>query len=320
MRDRPRALIAGGAGFLGSHMCDRLLDDGWSVLSFDNFSTGDPSNVAHLVDDQHFESVDCDITGTLHVTGPVGVILNFASPASPPDYLRLPLETLRVGSTGTLNLLELAKDKGARFVMASTSETYGEPQVHPQREDYWGYVNPVGPRAVYDEAKRFSEAATMAYSRNGFANTGILRFFNTHGPRMRHDDGRAVPTFIQQCLVGAPITVAGDGSQTRSIQYVDDLIDGVARFIQSTHAGPINLGNPEEVTILTLATTINEMCGSLSEITFIDRPVDDPSIRCPDISLAADVLGWTPHVRLEEGLARTIAWFRAAMPDVEARS
>ena len=310
MVGRPRAVIAGGAGFLGSHMCDRLLHDGWSVLCLDNFSTGAAVNVAHLTDDPHFELIACDVTGPLPVTGPVAAVLNFASPASPPDYLRLPFETLRVGSTGTLNLLELAKHTGARFVMASTSETYGDPQIHPQTEDYWGYVNPVGPRAVYDEAKRFSEAATMAYARHRQANTGILRFFNTHGPRMRPDDGRAVPTFIQQCLIGAPVTVAGDGKQTRSIQYVDDLVEGVSRFIKSDHTGPINLGNPEEVTMLSLATTVNEMCGSKSDIIFIDRPVDDPSVRCPDIRLAAQVLGWAPQVRLAQGLERTIDWFR----------
>ncbi|MDQ1723482.1 MAG: dTDP-glucose 4,6-dehydratase [Frankiaceae bacterium] len=312
MVERPRAVIAGGAGFLGSHICDRLVHDGWSVVCLDNFCTGAAKNVSHLIDTGQFELLDCDVTRPLPVVGRVDAVLNFASPASPPDYLRLPFETLRVGSIGTLNLLELAKDKGARFVMASTSETYGDPQVHPQTEDYWGYVNPVGPRAVYDEAKRFSEAATMAYSRSANVNTGILRFFNTHGPRMRPDDGRAVPTFIQQCLVGAPITVAGDGSQTRSIQYVDDLVEGVMRFMRSEHTGPMNLGNPEEVTMLTLARTINEMCGSLSEITFIDRPIDDPSVRCPDIKLAADVLDWAPRVRLADGLERTIAWFRGA--------
>ena len=307
-----RAVIAGGAGFLGSHMCDRLLHDDWSVLCLDNFSTGAARNVAHLLDSPHFELVECDVTESLQVTGPVSAVLNFASPASPPDYLRLPFATLRVGSVGTLNLLELAKDKGARFVMASTSETYGDPQVHPQTEDYWGYVNPVGPRSVYDEAKRFSEAATMAYARHGAVNAGILRFFNTHGPRMRPDDGRAVPTFIQQCLVGQPVTVAGDGQQTRSIQYVDDLVEGVARFMRSEHCGPINIGNPEEVTMLALATTINEMCGSKSDIIFIDRPIDDPSVRCPDIRLAAEVLQWAPQVRLAPGLERTIEWFRAA--------
>ncbi|MCU1677877.1 MAG: UDP-glucuronate decarboxylase [Frankiales bacterium] len=306
-----RAVVAGGAGFLGSHMCERLVHDGWSVLCLDNFATGAPQNVAHLLDESAFEFVDCDVIQPLSVTGPVDAVLNFASPASPLDYLQLPFETLRVGSIGTLNLLELAKDKRARFVMASTSESYGEPQVHPQTEDYWGYVNPVGPRAVYDEAKRFSEAATMAYSRYKMADTGIMRFFNTHGPRMRPNDGRAVPTFIQQCLLGQPLTVAGDGSQTRSIQYVDDLVEGVARMIASDHAGPINIGNPEEVSMLTLATMINERCGSRSEITFIERPIDDPSIRCPDIGLALEVLGWEPHVRLGDGLDRTIAWFEA---------
>jgi dTDP-glucose 4,6-dehydratase len=306
-----RVVVAGGAGFLGSHMCERLVADGWSVVCLDNFATGAAANVAHLHDSGSFELVDCDVVQPVSVAGTVDAVVNFASPASPLDYLRLPFETLRVGSIGTLNLLELAKDKGARFVMASTSETYGEPEVHPQTEDYWGHVNPVGPRAVYDEAKRFSEAATMAYARYGKANAGILRFFNTHGPRMRANDGRAVPTFIQQCLEGSPVTVAGNGSQTRSIQYVDDLVEGVLRFMRSDHPGPINLGNPEEISMLTLATMINEMCGSRSQIRFIDRPVDDPTVRCPDISLAASVLGWSPQVRLAEGLQRTIAWFRA---------
>ncbi len=313
MPNAPRALLAGGAGFLGSHMCDRLLAEGWSVLCADNFSTGRIANVEHWAAEPRFELLKWDVVAPLPPLGPLDAVLNFASPASPPDYLKLPLETLRVGSVGTLNLLELSREKGARFVMASTSETYGEPQVHPQTEDYWGYVNPVGPRSVYDEAKRFSESATMAYSRHGHADTGILRFFNTHGPRMRSDDGRAVPTFIQQCLIGAPITVAGDGSQTRSIQYVDDLVEAVLRFVASDHTGPINIGNPHEVTMLELATTINGMCGGRSEITFIDRPVDDPSIRCPDISLAAEVLDWTPQVSLGDGLARTIGWFRDAM-------
>jgi len=305
-----RAVVAGGAGFLGSHLCERLVGDGWSVLCLDNYATGELVNVAHLQAGPLFELMDCDVTRPLSVSGAVDVVFNFASPASPLDYLRLPFETLRAGSIGTLQLLELAKEKRARFVMASTSETYGEPEIHPQTEDYWGHVNPVGPRSVYDEAKRFSEAATMAYARHGEADAGILRFFNTHGPRMRANDGRAVPTFIQQCIEGTPITVAGDGSQTRSIQYVDDLVEGVVRFAASDHPGPINLGNPEEVSMLTLATMINDMCGGRSEIVFIDRPVDDPTVRCPDIALAGRVLGWSPQVRLPDGLERTIAWFR----------
>jgi dTDP-glucose 4,6-dehydratase len=303
-----RAIVAGGAGFLGSHLCGRLLADGWSVVCVDDFSTSRPDNVAHL-HGADFELLEADISEPLRVSGRVDAVLNFASPASPPDYLRLPLHTLRAGSVGTLQLLELAKDKQARFVMASTSESYGEPHMHPQREDYWGNVNPVGPRAVYDEAKRFSEAATMAYARYGWANTGILRFFNTHGPRMRRDDGRAVPTFIGQCLANEPLTLAGDGTQTRSIQYVDDLVEGVVRMVGSDSAGPINIGNPHEITMLQLATTIREMTGSSSEITFIPRPQDDPTVRRPDITLAGEVLGWAPHVGYVEGLQRTIDWF-----------
>jgi dTDP-glucose 4,6-dehydratase len=303
-------VVTGGAGFLGSHLCERLLDDGQQVLCLDNFCTGTPANVEHLTDRDGFRLVRTDVTDFVHVVGPVDAVLHFASPASPIDYLQLPIETLKVGSIGTLHALGLAKEKGARFLIASTSETYGDPQVHPQPESYWGHVNPVGPRGVYDEAKRFAEALTMAYRRYHGVDTAIVRIFNTHGPRMRPNDGRAIPNFVQQALRGEPITVAGDGSQTRSIQYVDDLVEGVTRLLHSGHPGPMNIGNPHEVSMLELATTIRDLCGSASEITFVDRPVDDPTVRQPDISLAREVLAWEPKVPLVEGLQQTIAWFR----------
>jgi dTDP-glucose 4,6-dehydratase len=307
-----RIVVTGGAGFLGSHLCERLLDDGHDVVCLDNFLTGTPANVAHLLERDGFRLVRADVTDYVHVAGDVDVVLHFASPASPIDYLQLPIETLKVGSIGTLHTLGLAKEKGARYLLASTSETYGDPRVHPQPETYWGHVNPVGPRGVYDEAKRFAEAMTMAYRRYHSVDTAIVRIFNTHGPRMRPDDGRAIPTFIRQSLVGEPITVAGDGSQTRSIQYVDDLVEGVIRMLGSGHAGPINIGNPHEVSMLELATTIRELCDSSSDIVHVDRPEDDPTIRQPDITLAREVLGWEPTIEFRDGLARTIAYFRAA--------
>jgi dTDP-glucose 4,6-dehydratase len=306
-----RAVVSGGAGFLGSHICERLLEDGWDVVCLDNFLTGTPRNVEHLLPDARFRLVRSDVTDYVHVPGPVDAIFHFASPASPIDYLKLPIETMKVGSIGTLHMLGLAKEKRARFVLASTSEAYGDPKVHPQPETYWGHVNPVGPRGVYDEAKRFAEALTMAYHRFHEVNTGILRIFNTAGPRMRLDDGRAVPTFILQALRGAPITVAGDGSQTRSIQYVDDLVDGVLRLAASDCAGPVNIGNPHEISMLQLAELVKDLTGSTSPITFVERPEDDPAVRQPDVSLAARELGWSPQVRLEDGLKRTIEWFRA---------
>jgi dTDP-glucose 4,6-dehydratase len=304
-----RAVVTGGAGFLGSHLCERLLDDGHEVVALDNFLTGRPHNVEHLLERDGFKLIRCDVTEYIHVPGPVDEVLHFASPASPIDYLLLPIETMKVGSIGTLHALGLAKEKGARFLLASTSETYGDPQVHPQPETYWGHVNPVGPRGVYDEAKRFGEALTMAYRNHHGVNTGIVRIFNTFGPRMRPNDGRAIPTFIRQALEGKPITVAGDGSQTRSVCYVDDLVEGIWRFAQTDHPGPMNIGNPHEVSILYLAETIKRLTGSDSEIVFIDRPVDDPSIRQPDITLAKRELGWEPRIGFEEGLQRTLAWF-----------
>jgi dTDP-glucose 4,6-dehydratase len=306
---RPRAVVTGGAGFLGSHLCERLLDDGMEVVCLDNFLTGRPVNVGHLIERGPFRLVQVDVTDYIHVVGPVDFVLHFASPASPIDYLQLPIETLNVGSIGTLHTLGLAKEKHARFLLASTSETYGDPQVHPQPESYWGHVNPVGPRGVYDEAKRFAEALTMAYRRYHRVDTSIVRIFNTHGARMRRDDGRAVPTFIKQALAGEPVTVAGDGTQTRSIQYVDDLVEGCVRLLHSGHSGPVNIGNPHEVSMLDLAREVIELAGSSSEIAFVPRPEDDPTVRQPDISLAREVLGWEPKVPLREGLNRTIKWF-----------
>jgi dTDP-glucose 4,6-dehydratase len=312
-----RTVVTGGAGFLGSHLCERLLDDGDEVVCLDNFLTGSAGNVDHLLTRDGFQLVQLDVTGFVDVPGPVDNVLHFASPASPIDYLQLPIETLKVGSIGTLHTLGLAKAKGARYLLASTSETYGDPKVHPQPETYWGHVNPVGPRGVYDEAKRFAEAMTMAYRRYHHVDTAIVRIFNTHGPRMRPNDGRAIPNFVRQSLRGEPITVAGDGSQTRSIQYVDDLVEGVMRMLRSGQAGPVNIGNPHEVSMLELATTIRELCRSSSEIVFVPRPEDDPAIRQPDITLALDLLAWEPKVEFHDGLAQTIAYFRAN-PEVPA--
>ncbi len=307
-----RAVITGGAGFLGSHLGERLLADGFDVVCLDNFSTGSPENVAHLMENERFRLVRADVTDYVHVRGPVDLVLHFASPASPIDYLQLPIETLKVGSVGTLHALGLAREKRARFVLASTSETYGDPLVHPQPETYWGNVNPVGPRGVYDEAKRFGEAITMAYRRTCDVDTGIVRIFNTFGPRMRPFDGRAIPTFIRQALAGEPLTVAGDGSQTRSVCYVDDLVDGIVRFAGTDHPGPVNIGNPGEMSVLALAELIRDTCGSSSEISFIERPQDDPTVRQPDIALARDLLGWEPKVQIEDGLRTTIDWFSAS--------
>ncbi|MCW2544903.1 MAG: UDP-glucuronate decarboxylase [Frankiales bacterium] len=306
-----RTVVTGGAGFLGSHLCERLLRDGHEVVALDNLITGAASNVAHLMEHDGFRFVKADVTDYVHVPGPVDQVLHFASPASPIDYLLLPIETMKVGSIGTMHALGLAKEKKARFLLASTSETYGDPQVHPQPETYWGHVNPVGPRGVYDEAKRYAEALTMAYRRTHNVDTAILRIFNTHGPRMRPNDGRAIPAFTSQALTGRPITVAGDGSQTRSIIYVDDLVEGIMRLLRSDLVGPVNIGNPHEVSVLHLAQTIKELTHSDSEIVFIERPVDDPSIRQPDIALARRELGWEPKVGFEEGLSRTIDYFRA---------
>ncbi len=308
-----RVVVTGGAGFLGSHLCTRLLGDGHEVVCVDSFLTGEPENVAHLVGDPGFSLVTADVTRGIPVAGPVDLVLHWASPASPVDYLELPLETLRVGSVGTENALELARTHGARFVVASTSEAYGDPAVHPQPEDYWGNVNPVGPRSVYDEAKRYAEAITMAYRRTYGVNAGIVRIFNTFGPRMRLRDGRAIPNFVRQALSGEPITVAGDGSQTRSLCYVDDLVEGILRFAALEESGPVNLGNPTELTMLELATWIRDLTGSSSEIVFVPRPQDDPEVRRPDITLAGRLMGWEPRVPVEQGLLRTIDWFRTVV-------
>jgi len=309
MRDVRRAVVTGGAGFLGSHLCDRLLAEGVEVVCLDNLLTGNPANVGHLQGQPRFRLVRCDVSDFVHVPGPVDLVLHFASPASPVDYLRLPIQTLKVGSLGSLHSLGLAQDKGARFVLASTSEVYGDPQVHPQPEDYWGHVNPVGPRGVYDEAKRFSEALTTAYRTSRDLDTGIVRIFNTYGPRMRPDDGRAIPTFMRQALAGEPLTVAGDGSQTRSISYVDDTVSGILALARSDLTGPVNIGNPEEMSVLELAQRVIEITGSRSGIEFVDRPVDDPGVRRPDTSLARRALGWEPAVPWDVGLRRTADWF-----------
>ena len=306
-----RTVVTGGAGFLGSHLCEQLLADGHEVIALDNFVTGTPANVEHLLPHDRFHLIKCDITEYVHVPGPVDHVLHFASPASPIDYLLLPIETMKVGSIGTLHALGLAKEKGARILLASTSETYGDPQVHPQPETYWGHVNPVGPRGVYDEAKRFAEALTMAYRRTHGVDTAIVRIFNTFGPRMRPNDGRAIPTFIRQALRGEPITVAGDGSQTRSVCYVDDLVAGLLRLLRSDLVGPVNIGNPHELSMLALAEQVRDITGSTSEITFIDRPTDDPTVRQPDITLARTQLGWEPKIDLDAGLRRTVEWFRS---------
>ena len=314
-----RVVVTGGAGFLGSHLCEQLIRQEHEVVAVDNFLTGNPGNVAHLLSEPGFSLVRADVTDYLFVAGPVDAILHFASPASPLDYLRLPIDTLKVGSIGTLHALGLAKDKGARLVLASTSEVYGDPQVHPQPEDYWGHVNPVGPRGVYDEAKRFGEALTVAYRQTYGVDTAIVRIFNTFGPRMRPQDGRAIPNFIRQALAGDPITVAGDGTQTRSVCYVDDLVDGVLRMMRSDIPGPVNIGNPHEVSMTALAEWIRSLAASSSPIVHIERPVDDPTVRRPDTRLAATLLGWSPQVDIEDGLKRTIAWFRDNLPAATSR-
>jgi dTDP-glucose 4,6-dehydratase len=305
-----RVLITGGAGFIGSHLCERFLDDGAEVICIDNLLTGSADNVAHLFANPRFTFVQQDITNFIHVKGTLDAILHFASPASPVDYLELPIQTLKVGSLGTHKVLGLAKEKGARILLASTSEVYGDPLVHPQNEDYWGNVNPIGPRGVYDEAKRFAEAITMAYQRTHGVATRIVRIFNTHGPRMRLNDGRVVPNFIAQALRGEPITVYGDGSQTRSFCYVSDLVEGLVRLLRSDELNPVNCGNPTEVTILQFAERIKALTDSKSEIVFEPLPVDDPKVRQPDISRARSILGWEPVVGLDEGLRHTIDYFR----------
>lgn len=306
---KPRTLITGGAGFLGSHLCDKLLAKGHQVIVLDNLLTGDVSNIAHI-DSEDFRFIKYDVTNYIYVDGPIDNVLHFASPASPIDYLELPIQTLKVGSIGTHNALGLAKAKGARFLLASTSEVYGDPLVHPQPESYWGNVNPIGPRGVYDEAKRFAEAITMAYHRYHGVDTRIVRIFNTYGPRMRVKDGRAVPTFIHQALKNKDITVFGDGSQTRSFTYIEDEIEGIIRLLESKTNDPVNIGNPYEMSVLKLAERIIELTGSKSTIVFKDLPVDDPKIRQPDISRAKELLQWEPRVSWETGLKATIDYFR----------
>ncbi|WP_328773830.1 UDP-glucuronic acid decarboxylase family protein [Streptomyces sp. NBC_00286] len=309
-RNWDHAVVTGGAGFVGSHLCSALLDSGTAVTCVDDFSTGRPENVAALLDRPGFTLVRANVSEGLTVERPPDLVLHFASPASPADYLRLPLHTMETGSLGTRNALELAHASGARFLLASTSEIYGDPQQHPQDERYWGNVNPVGPRSVYDEAKRFGEALTTAHAETHGTDTGIVRLFNTYGPRMRGHDGRAVPTFVRQALDGVPLTVTGDGRQTRSLCYVDDTVRGILAAAAHGMRGPVNLGNPTEITMLELARLIIELTGSRSQISFIGRPTDDPAVRCPDITLARDKLAWEPRVSAEEGLRRTIAWFR----------
>jgi dTDP-glucose 4,6-dehydratase len=306
-----RVLITGGAGFIGSHLCERFLAEGDHVICMDNFLTGSPDNVAPLMKNPRFTFIQQDVTNYVYVEGGLDAILHFASPASPVDYLEKPIQTLKVGSLGTHKALGLAKAKGARFLLASTSECYGDPLVHPQNEDYWGNVNPIGPRGVYDEAKRFAEAMTMAYHRFHGVKTRIVRIFNTHGPRMRLRDGRVVPNFIAQALKNEPITVYGDGSQTRSFCFVSDLVEGIVRLLRSDYdKGPVNLGNPVEVTILQFAERIKALTGSKSEIVRRPLPEDDPKQRQPDIGRAKKLLGWEPKVGLDEGLKKTIEYFK----------
>ena len=304
-----RTVVTGAAGFIGSHLSEALLDRGHSVIGIDNLLTGDLSNIAQLRS-RDFEFIRHDVTRHIDVDGPVDFVLHWASHASPIDYLELPIQTLKVGSLGTHKTLGLAKDKKARYLLASTSEVYGDPLVHPQREDYWGHVNPVGPRGVYDEAKRFGEAITMAYHRTHGVDTRIVRIFNSHGPRMRLNDGRAIPAFMTQALTGAPLTVFGDGSQTRSFQYISDLVEGLWLLMQRGDSQPVNIGNPQEVTLLDLAKRILRLSGSRSEIVFRPLPEDDPKVRQPDITRARTLLGWQPRVDTDEGLKLTLAWFR----------
>ena len=304
-----RAVVTGAAGFLGSHLCDRFLAEGWEVLGVDNFITGRKENLAHLRGNRSFSLVEADVSEPVPIAGDLAYVLHFASPASPPDYLRHPIETMRVGSVGTLNALELARVKGAKFLLASTSECYGDPEVSPQHEEYWGRVNSVGPRSVYDEAKRFSEALTMGYHRHYGLDTRIVRIFNTYGPRMRLNDGRALPNFVFQALSEKPITVYGDGRQTRSFCYVSDLIDGIYRLALSREHLPVNIGNPEEITLLEFAERVRAHFPKAGPIVFEPLPEDDPKRRCPDIGKAKRLLGWEPTVRLGEGLKRTIEYF-----------
>jgi len=308
----PRAVVTGGAGFVGSHLCDRLLAEGWEVVCVDSLLTGRTENLSRALSSSRFSLHEADITQGLPVAGPIDWVFHFASPASPRDYLEHPIATLEVGALGSLHCLRFAEEKGAGLFLASTSEVYGDPKVHPQPETYWGNVNPIGPRSVYDEAKRFAEAATMAYHRAHVLPVRIIRIFNTYGPRMRRQDGRAVPTFIDQALRGEPITVHGDGSQTRSLCYVDDLVEGIWRVLKTDMTGPINLGSTEEVSMGQLAELIRSLVGTGSPVVYTERPVDDPENRRPDASLARDRLGWEPQVPLRDGLAKTLEWMRNA--------
>ena len=313
-----RAVVTGGAGFLGSHLCDYLIGKGWEVLSIDNLVTGTPVNVRHLVGHPRFRMVQQDVSKFIDVPGPVDYVLHFASPASPVDYLKLPIQTLKVGSLGTLNTLGLALAKKAKYFLASTSECYGDPTITPQPETYWGNVNPIGPRGVYDEAKRFAEAMVMAYHRTHGVDTHIVRIFNTYGPRMRLNDGRALPNFVHQALMGQPITVYGSGKQTRSFCYVSDLIEGIYRLMMSDEHEPTNIGNPQEITILEFAERIRTLLGVTAPIVFKPLPQDDPRQRCPDISKARRLLGWEPKVNLEEGLRITLESFKKQFAEAQA--
>lgn len=305
------SVVTGGAGFLGSHLSDRLLAEGHRVIAIDNLITGNVANIEHLAGNKNFKFINHDVTDYIFIPGDVHYVWHFASPASPIDYLNFPIPTLKVGALGTHNSLGLAKAKGAAFLLASTSECYGDPLIHPQTEDYWGNVNPIGPRGVYDEAKRFAEAMTMAYHRFHAMNTHIVRIFNTYGPRMRLEDGRVVPAFIGQALSGQPLTIFGDGSQTRSFCFVSDLIDGIYRLMMSDYHGPVNIGNPREMTIRQFAEEIIRITGTSSKIEHKPLPVDDPKVRQPDISLARKTLGWEPKVRFEDGIPQTVEFFRA---------
>ncbi len=315
-----RVLITGGAGFLGSHLCERFLAEGYEVICMDSLLTGDLRNIEHLMGRRDFHFHHHDVTEYIWVGGPLDAVLHFASPASPRDYLEFPIQTLKVGSLGTHNSLGLARVKGARFLLASTSECYGDPLIHPQREDYWGNVNPVGPRGVYDEAKRFAEAMTMAYHRFHGVQTRIVRIFNTYGPRMRLNDGRALPAFMSQALRGENVTVYGDGTQTRSFCYVDDLVDGIYRLLHSKEALPVNIGNPREMTILDFAKAVISLTGSRSKIVYEPLPVDDPKVRQPDITKARTLLAWEPKVELSVGLERTMAYFRRRLDLVPGKA